>query len=214
MSYVKQLIGENESVVRASHDHWITLLPTAVVDTLVIIVIVGLSTAFITTEHPEAWYGLLLLLVPVGQFLIRLWMWANRQYVVTTRRILQVSGILSKRVSDTSLDKINDIVMEQSALGRVLGYGDIEIITGTESGIDVFRKISKPIQFKKSMLDQREALGGLAMVQERTAQVLGTPSASVNDVPELIEGLDELRQKGLISDDEFERKRQQLLDRI
>jgi uncharacterized membrane protein YdbT with pleckstrin-like domain len=214
MSYIKQLIGENERVVRVSYDHWVTLLPTAVVDILLIIVIIGLSAALITTDHPEAWYGLLLLAIPVGQFLIRLWIWSSRQYVVTTRRILQMSGILNKRVSDTSLDKVNDIVMEQTALGRLLGYGDIEIMTGTESGIDVFRKISRPILFKKSMLDQREALGSLSTIEERTAGVLGTPAGLVNDIPELIEGLDELRDKGLISDEEFEQKKRKLLDKI
>ena len=104
--------------------------------------------------------------------------------------------------------------MEQSALGRILGYGDIEIITGTESGIDLFRRISQPIQFKKSMLDQREALGSLGTIQQRTASVLGSPAASLNDIPELIEGLDELRQKGLISDAEFEQKKRELLEKI
>ncbi len=61
-----------------------------------------------------------------------------------------------KRVSDTSLEKINDILMEQSALGRVFKFGDIEIISGSESGIDVFRRITDPIEFKKELLNQKE----------------------------------------------------------
>jgi hypothetical protein len=213
MNYVRQLIGEDESVVRISRDHWVTLLPTAVLDVLASIVIVGLSAA-LSIKRPVAWYGLLFLLLPVGQFLVRLWIWSSRKYVVTTRRILQVAGVLNKRVSDTSLDKVNDIVMEQTALGRLLGYGDIEVITGTESGIDVFRRISKPIQFKRSMVAQSEALGGRGAIEERVGRVLDAPISSVSDVPELIEGLDELRRKGLISDAEFKQKKQQLLDKI
>jgi hypothetical protein len=213
MNYIRQLIGENESVVRISRDHWTTLLPTALVDVLASIVIVGVC-AFLSIKRPAAWYGLVLLLIPIGQFLIRLWTWANRKYVVTTQRVLQVAGVLNKRVSDTSLDKVNDIVMEQTALGRVLGYGDIEVITGTESGIDVFRRISNPIAFKRSMLNQSEALSGVGAIERRVGQLLAAPTASASNIPELIEALDELRQKGLISEAEFEQKRQQLLDKI
>ncbi len=219
MSYVEKLLARNEHIVRVARDHWITLLPTILVDVAVSIVIIGLSVMGVILSPPLTWFGLLLLVVPIGHFALRIWAWGNNQYVVTNRRILQVTGAFGKRVSDTSLEKINDIVMEQSAMGCMLKFGDIEIISGSESGIDVFRRIADPIEFKKELLDQKEALASLDVFEERAGRVgqgdpAPTEAPSASDVPGLIAELDELRQQGVITDVEFEEKKQQLLTKI
>ncbi len=212
MGYVEELLARNERIVRVARDHWITLLPAILVDVAVSIVIVGFSVGILSP--PWTWFGLLLLVVPIGHLALRVWVWWNKQYIVTNRRIIQVTGTFGKRVSDTSLEKINDIVMEQPALGRLLKFGDIEIISGSESGIDVFRRIADPIEFKKELLDQKETLGSLDVFDERVGRVLSAEAPDASDVPELIAGLDELRQKGVITDVEFEEKKQRLLAKI
>ena len=167
MGYIEKLLTPNERIVRVARDHWITLLPTIIVDAALSIVIIGLSAAGIILSPPWTWFGLLLLLVPIGHLALRVGAWMNRVYVITNRRILQVTGTFGKRVSDTSLEKVNDIVMEQSALGRLLKFGDLEIISGSESGIDVFRHIAAPIEFKKELLNQKEALTRSGFSAER-----------------------------------------------
>jgi hypothetical protein len=109
-------------------------------------------------------------------------------------------------VSDTLLEKVNDIVTEQSAMGRLFKFGDIEIISGSESGVDVFHRIADPVEFKMSLLEQRELLSHPVVLEERVPDP--------GDVPALIAELDELRQKGLITDTEFEEKKRQLLDKL
>lgn len=214
MSYVEKLLARNERIVRVARDHWITLLPTILVDVAVSSAIIGLSVTGGILWLPWTWFGLLLLVLPIGHLVLRVCVWGNRQYIVTNRRVLQVTGTFSKRVSDTSLEKINDIVMEQSALGRLLNFGDIEIISGSESGIDVFRRIADPIGFKKEFLNQKETLASQDAFDERVGRVLSAEAPSAGDVPELIAELDELRQKGVITDVEFEEKKQRLLARI
>jgi uncharacterized membrane protein YdbT with pleckstrin-like domain len=214
MSYVRKLLSRNERAVQVTRDHWVTLLLTILVDVVVSIVIIGLSVAGMSFFPPWTGFGLLLLIVPIVHLVLRIWAWWNKQYVITNRRIIQVTGTFNKRVSDTLLEKVNDIMMEQSALGRMLNFGDIEIISGSESGIDVFYRIADPIGFKKDLLDQKESLGSLDAFEERAGRVLSTEAPSASDVPELIAELDELRQKGLITDAEFEEKKRQLLDRI
>lgn len=201
MNYAEKLLARNERIVRITRDHWITLLPTILIDVAASIVIIGLATLGIVLSPPWTWFGLLLLLVPTGHLVLRVEMWWNRQHIITNRRVLQVTGTFSKRVSDTSLDKINDILMEQSALGRVLNFGDIEIISGSESGIDVFRRLADPIEFKKELLNQKETL-------------VSPDISSAGDIPELIAELGELRQQGAITDAEFKAKKQQLLAQI
>jgi hypothetical protein len=112
--------------------------------------------------------------------------------------------MVNKRVSDTLLEKINDIVTEQSAVGRLLGFGDVEIIAGSESGTDVFYRLTDPVGLKRDILDQHVAGGSVADEDEK----------DVDSVPELIAELDELRKKGLLTDAEFEEKKRKLLTRI
>ena len=56
----------------------------------------------------------------------RWWVWHNTEYVITNRRLLNASGILNKRSADSSLEKINDAILEVNAVGRLLGYGDLK----------------------------------------------------------------------------------------
>jgi uncharacterized membrane protein YdbT with pleckstrin-like domain len=209
MSYLGELLARDERVVRVAHDHWVTLLPTILIDAAVGVVIIGLSVLGIVLSPPWTWFGLLFLVVPIAHLVLRILVWWNRQYVITNRRIIQVTGMFNKRVSDTLLDKINDIVTEQSAMGRLLKYGDIEIISSSESGIDVFRRFADPIGFKIALLDQKASRGSQEGVQAQEE-----PAPSAGDVPALIAELDELRQKGLLTDEEFEEKKQRLLGRI
>lgn len=216
MGYIDKMLAQNERVARVAHEHWIALLPTILVDVAVSIVIIGLSVAGgIIFVLP--WWGLLLLIVPIVHFLIRMWVWRSRQYVVTNRRVIQISGVFDKRVSDTALEKVNDIVMEQSTWGRMLQFGDIEIISGSDIGVNVFRRIADPIGFKRDLLDQKGAFGGTSPRQEPVVAQAGLPgkeAPSASEIPALIAELDELRKKGLLTDAEFEEKKQQLLARI
>jgi hypothetical protein len=215
MGYVEKLLASSERIVKLARDHWITLLTATLVDSVVAMIIIGLSVAGVIVS---GWFvpllgGLLLLAVPVGHLSFRIWVWWNRQHIITTHRIIQVSGTVRKRVSDTLLEKINDIVTEQSAMGRLLDYGDVEIIAGSESGIDAFYRLADPVGFKKALLEQKAALLGRPQALDVSeAPARGKTDAA--DVPELIAELDELRKQGLITDAEFQEKRRKLLDRI
>jgi hypothetical protein len=214
VSYIEQLLARNERIACIARDHWIALLPAILVDAAISIVIIGLSVLGIVLSPPWTWLGLLLLVVPATHLALRVWGWWNEQYVITNRRIIRVAGVLNKRVSDTALEKVNDILMEQSALGRALGFGNIEIISGSESGIDTFQRIVDPIGFKKELFDQKEALARMSGFEERAGPLLGAEVSTAGNIPELIVELDELRQRGVITDAEFEEKKQQLLGKL
>lgn len=210
MSYVNKLLACHEHVVRSTHDHCITLLPTVLIDGALGIIIIGLSVLCGILSPPWPWFGLLFLLVPIGHLAFRILTWWSKQYILTNRRIIQIVGTVNKRVSDTLLEKINDIVTEQSALGQLFNFGDVQIISGSESGIDVFYHFPNPIGFKKDLLEQKALLvGGAKTTEEAEERVL-----NADEVPGLIAELDGLRKKGLLTDAEFEEKKRQLLDRI
>jgi len=105
-------------------------------------------------------------------------------------------------------------VLEQSAFGRVLNYGDVQILTASEFGVNLFRRIAHPVRFKTEMLNQKEALGDLDVFEGRAKRVLSEEAPSAADIPELIAELDELRKRGTITDEEFEEKKKALLEKI
>ena len=147
--------------------------------------------------------GAILLLLPLSTMIRDILAWLNRQYIVTNRRVIQISGILNKNITDSSLEKVNDVKMDQSALGRLFDYGDIEILTASELGANLFRRIEEPIQFKTAMLNAKERL---EQGDEDT-----TPR---EDILGLIARLDQLHQMGILSSEEFNQKKNELLSRV
>ena len=79
----------------------------------------------------------------------------NQEYVLTNRRVIQVEGVLNRSSTDSSLEKINDAVLTQSVFGRMFDFGDLTVLTASESGIDRMKMLRGPIAFKKAMLDAK-----------------------------------------------------------
>ena len=132
--------------------------------------------------------------------------WRSNAYLVTSRRVIQISGVFGKDVMDSSLEKVNDVKMSLSFFGRMFGYGDIEILTASELGVNLFHQIADPVEFKTAMLNAKEKLD----IDEMDLEVL----RAGDDIPSMIEKLDVLRKKGLISDAEFEQKKAELLAKM
>ncbi len=87
---------------------------------------------------------LALILLALGALVVlyRLWHWWAQDFVVTNRRLLKVTGVLNKRSADSSLEKINDAILTQPVLGRMLNYGDLEILTAAEMANDVYNMLN------------------------------------------------------------------------
>lgn len=204
-TYLQGLLGETEEILLETHQHWFVLFGKIFLELLIIgLLLGGIVVAF--TYYPPAIWGLVLLVIPaIGMFNDAM-VWRNKGYIVTNRRVIQISGVFDKDVVDSSLEKVNDVKMSQSFLGRVFGYGDIEILTASELGVNLFHQIADPVGFKTAMLNAKERLGfdGDSGVAARVSK----------DIPTLIEELDELRKKGIISEAEFQRKKTELLEKI
>lgn len=203
-TYLQGLLGENEEILLETHQHWFVLFGKIFLELLLIgLLLAGVIVA--VTYYPPAIYGLALLLVPAIGILNDVLVWRNKAYLVTNRRVIQISGVFNKDVVDSSLEKVNDVKMSQSFFGRMFGYGDIEILTASELGINLFHEINDPVGFKTAMLNAKERMGfdDDSGVEKRT-----------RDIPTLIAGLDDLRKRGIISEEEFQKKKAELLEKI
>jgi len=203
-SYVQGLLGQNERIVRATRQHWFVLFSNILLEiVLILVLIVGVSAA--VTVNPLAGFGYILVLVPLIGMLRDILIWRNREYIVTNRRVIQINGVFSKDVVDSSLEKVNDVKMNQSFFGRMFGYGDIEILTASETGDNLFRRIGDPIKFKTAMLNSKEKLGyeGTSAQPQRA-----------DDIPAQIAELDKLRKQGIVTEAEFQKKKAELLAKM
>lgn len=206
-SYIESLMSENERILLVARQHGFVLFSSILLEILLsVLIIVGLTLAQILLPGvPAIPAGYILVLVPIIGMIRDILIWSNRQYIVTNRRVIQVTGVLSKEVLDTSLEKVTDVKMTQSFFGRLFGYGDIEILTASELGVNLFKNISNPVEFKTAMLNAKEELGFGEM---------GVPARSEEDIPTLIAKLDQLRRQGTISNEEFQRKKAELLAKM
>ncbi|MBI5956117.1 MAG: PH domain-containing protein [Chloroflexi bacterium] len=215
MSYLEKLLGENERIVLVTRHHWLTMGGTVF---WALILALAVLVASILLGLAVGALGLLLLLLLILPLLVVLrdWIkWRNEMYAVTNLRVLQLEGVLNKRVSDSSLEKVNDVVMKQSFWGRVFDFGDVEIMTASEIGVNKLSMIAHPVRFKTTMVNQKEGLGEVEAFESRARGVLSRePGAEALDAPQMIEELAALRDKGLITADEFQRKKAELLSRM
>ncbi|MCJ7511905.1 MAG: PH domain-containing protein [Anaerolineales bacterium] len=157
-SYLESLLAQNEKVLRVARQHW-TILLRAIVLEIAIILVLFVATTIAGAFFAPLFLAYLLILVPLVLLVLDVLRWWNLQYVVSNRRVIQVSGVFNKATIDSSLEKVNDVKMEQSFFGRVLDYGDIDILTASELAVNRFRRISQPIAFKTAMLNAKEQMG-------------------------------------------------------
>ena len=203
-NYLENLLGENERVVLETHQHWFVLfnkifLEIILIAIIVTAVIIGMAFSQLAT------YGLILVLVPLIGLVRDVMIWQNNAFIVTNRRVIQLSGVFSKNVVDSSLEKVNDVKMSQSFFGRMFDFGDIEILTASELGVNLFHEIANPVDFKTAMLNAKEKLG---------FEEMGAAARAAEDVPSLIARLDDLRKKGILSEAEFQQKKAELLAKM
>ena len=273
MSYARNLLSRGEEVVFESRQHWFAVLAETWAW------IIGALVAFaiflwIATNDPVLGNGtvdgiislllLIGLLIAMARIGLVIWGWRNQEYLITSRRVIKAQGIFNKEMGDSSLEKVNDARLSQSWLGRIFGYGDLDILTASEAAetglLNDFPMLADPVSFKVAMLNQKERLerpdlapppmqrpigippmqraepmaprAGSDRVSEVRPDEPATPPSDPNPAPidapagsspapanpshlaATLESLASLRDKGLITPEEYETKKRQLLERM
>lgn len=202
--YLAQLLSDNEKIILVTRRHWLFLLGQITPElALILLLLVAVSTAWAMLPIAAfSAFGYLLLILPLVSLARDLLIWSNHKHVVTSHRVIHMSGVWSKNVTDSSLEKVNDVKMEQSALGRMFDFGDIEVLTASEYGVNRFTRIARPIDLKTAMLNAKAQL-----------HQVGTAEGRLN-IPELLAELGQLHEQGLLTEAEFSQKKAELLAKI
>ena len=255
MSYADGLLVSGETVLRREEQHWI--LPFYIAGRWV-----GIAFAVFVVSLLVNWLlvpaggggflgtlagliGVVLALVTVVTLVIALvgigWAvarWKSQEYVLTNQRVIHVRGVVNKESSDSVLETLSDAQIDVPLLGRLMGWGNLVLMTANEAGNARMLALRDPVAFKKAVLEAKTArmiqLGGAAAAPSALpgAAIAPAPSAalpaqraatgaptarvaaSTEEVARALTALARLRDSGAITADEYDAKKRELLERI
>jgi hypothetical protein len=252
-SFTDSLLSSGENVLLQRRQHWLVLVDRAkwailAVVAAVLILIVrgsfGNDGVGGTINSALGWVVLALVIFIVVSGIFHYIRWTNLVYLLTSRRVIQVNGVVNKQALDTSLEKINDAVLTESIFGRAFGFGDLEILTSSEYGIDKMHMLVDAAGFKRAMADAKHNLelevstghipspplrAGAGATTDPSSDA-GSPAAAgagavpaapstgatptSADVADSINRLKQLLDSGAITQAEFDAKKGELLARL
>jgi len=174
----KLLPGEN--LVLKDHPHWITVVKSLVVP---VVLLIAVLIADFSVLGPE-WYYVpkLRTFLTLGVVALALlwaivvWIrWRSVTYTLTDQRITIQSGVFSRQEKIIPIDRVQDCTTRQSLLGRIIGYGRVEVDAAGAQGAEILDHLPKPGDFRDQVFVQSEKRRGGAQVAA-SAPVPANPS--------------------------------------
>jgi uncharacterized membrane protein YdbT with pleckstrin-like domain len=206
VAFPRRLLNEGEEVVLDLRPHWAFFLGRAAV---LLLSVVALVVAAALGAHDIVKLALgVVVLIALARLVARYLKWTTSEFVVTSDRLILRSGIVSKRGIEIPLERVNTVFFNQRLGERLLRYGDLVIESGGERGRQVISDVPHPERVQSvihgAMEDEEDVRDG----------VRPAPTNDRESVLDQIDRLDQLRQRGVLSQAEFETKKAQLLERL
>lgn len=157
------LPGEN--LIIKSHQHWIVLFKALLIPVILVILV---AIADFTILGPDYYYVPRLrtflslgIIAIAGLWLIIVWIrWQATVYTLTDQRIKIESGVFSRNSKIIPIDRIQDCTTKQSIIGRILGYGRVEVDAAGAQGAEILDHLPSPGAFRDQVFVQSERRRG------------------------------------------------------
>ena len=161
MSYVEKHLIQGESVQYQTNLHWIVMLGHVLIAAVLALVGAALLIAPWNSVTGGAasltpvlrWVGAGCLVIASIFFVVGLVRRNSTEMGLTNKRVIVKTGLANRRTIELLLSRIESVVVEEPAMGRVLGYGTV-IIRGTGGTPEVFEKIAHPLEFREQVQSQ------------------------------------------------------------
>ncbi|HSJ72179.1 MAG TPA: PH domain-containing protein [Acidimicrobiia bacterium] len=206
MAWPEDVLTDDEVIITSFRPHWKLLA-------IPIVWFVGLSIAMILVAvnlDVLQWILIAALAVFAVIFVVKpLVNWYTTRYVLTSERLITRTGLIAKAGVEIPLDRITNVNFSQSIIERILGAGDLLIESAGSTGQSRFKDIPHPDEFQTVLYKAREGK------QEGPPRGGSVPAPSPQrDHAAQIRELARLRDDGLISAEEYEAKRTELLNEM
>lgn len=167
MGYVDRNLVPGETLLYRTRHHWLVLLGPVIGGSSLLVPGVALLAEAIavrdsaglvdgsSTISPKvmAITGAILVVVAIITFAYGVAKRNATEMAVTNRRVLIKTGMTSRRTLDLMLSRVESIGVEESAAGRMLGYGSV-IVRGTGGTPEPFLMIAHPQEFRRAVQEQ------------------------------------------------------------
>jgi uncharacterized membrane protein YdbT with pleckstrin-like domain len=212
--YPRHLLNDGEQMVLDLKPHWryftkhiVTGIPLLI---LFVLILSGLHGG---VRNVSMWAWVVLAVVWAAWLAIKYFQWTYTHFVVTSDRVIFRTGAIAKKGTEIPLDRISNINFHQNVIERMIGAGDLEIESAGRDGQTKFDDVRHPDAVQQEIYRQAElhARKRASWTGAAAAAPAPPPTASV---PEQLEQLASLRDRGIITAAEFETKKAQLLERM
>src|SRR3954451_15931073 len=204
MAFPKKYLNDAEEIILDLRPHWFFLVGPAAALIGALVLAIWVSQAI--DSDFALFPALAVAVVALVWCLRRLAEWITTDFVLTTDRLIYRKGILSRQGKEIPLERVNDVSYNQSLFQRLLGAGDLLVESGGERGQSQFGSFAHPQDIQNDIhraIEAAAARDADRMAGRRELSPL-----------EQLEKLEELRQRGVISQAEFDLKKAKLLDRL
>ena len=209
MPFPKHLLADHEKVIFDLKPHWISVVP-AVLWTIGFILLFAVGYQVVDDQSWSSTgqnaLGIIAVLGILFLGVIPFLRWYFTIFVLTSDRLITRSGVIAKHSKEIPLERVNDVTFSQSVIERALGAGDLLIESAGERGQNRISNVRKPEQVQLMIYKEIES--------NNTRMMRPGPPRTGGTIPEQIEALARLKEQGVLTEAEFESKKQELLRRI
>ena len=206
-------LQKGEKILLVTYTSWTAL----VLPFLFALVLTALGV-FVVFYFKEIW-GWLGLVAAVLYWLMRYSAWKVNIWVVTNFRVIDEAGLFTHYAKESPLDKINNVSYDQTVGGRLFNYGHVEIQTAAEAGATDYYNVNHPKRLKDTITAAQADYKNWQYSSQATQMAAALDARSASsvkaDAPQVaqeLERLFELKMKGALSDDEYNRAKARLLN--
>ena len=206
---MKTPLKKNEKVVLTIRKHWFVLLkPMLWTVILIIIALAGSNSEF----------GNFFLIgagITIAWFIYWILDRNTNLWAVTNLRVIDEYGVFSNNSKETPLEKINNDSYRQPLLGRIFNYGHVQIQSAAESGSTLHKMVESPKKLKDTITQYQE-IYKQEQIKEQAQSLAnalgGQKSFGSADISEELTKLHDLKEKGIITEDDFQKRKNKILN--
>jgi uncharacterized membrane protein YdbT with pleckstrin-like domain len=159
MSYVERNLIPGEKLIYKTGVHWSVLFGSAILSAVIAaagIAIIAYRDDIAARGIPIEGVGIagvVLIIFAAIAFGYRVVKKNATEIAVTDKRVIIKTGLASRRSLEIMLAKVESIGIDETMMGRVLGYGTV-VIHGTGGTPEPFQKIAHPSEFRMAVQQQ------------------------------------------------------------
>ncbi len=149
---MRTTLKDKEAVIFQTTQHWYFLVMPYTITCLLLI----LAFYILFATSVGLFIPAIIILIALGYLLYKVYERKFNIWVITNLRLIDEEGVFTVKVKESPIDKINNVTYVQSFLGRMLGFGNVEIQTAAEQGATVYNGIARPKELSQALTTVQE----------------------------------------------------------